>query len=218
MIKTTADLPYEPPAILVLGPVTELTLGAQPGFEQDGSATYDQASSDARLKRGIVTISGALPRIRQAGRTGVLSTTHDDSTVDARYSPPTIVVLGPVSELTLGGSAVTGPYDATGTYYEPSDSRLKRDVRTMAYPLRHLRAGRTSIMSTAASADHRDPGYAAPALVQLGPIADLTLGGEPGADGDGAATYLPDAPSDARLKRGVRTIADPLATAHRLRL
>jgi hypothetical protein len=139
MIKTNADRPYEPPAILVLGPVTELTLGAQPGFEQDGSATSDPASSDARLKRGIVAISGALPRIRQAGRTGVLSTTHDDSTVDARYAPPTIVILGPVSELTLGGSAVTGPYDATGTYYEPSDSRLKRDVRRLGEPLENIR-------------------------------------------------------------------------------
>jgi hypothetical protein len=74
MIKTTADLPYEPPTIVVLGPVEELTLGEGGTDPNDANATYVPTPSDLRLKRGIVTISGALPRIREAGRTWGLHT------------------------------------------------------------------------------------------------------------------------------------------------
>jgi hypothetical protein len=35
--------------------------------------------------------------------------------------------------------------------------------------------------------------YEAPAVVELGPIEDLTLGAEPGQDVDGANTYPGDA-------------------------
>jgi hypothetical protein len=70
MIKTTADLPYEPPAILVLGPVTELTLGNLPtGEPTDGSATYYEPS-DWRLKRDVRRLADPLENIRRLERQG----------------------------------------------------------------------------------------------------------------------------------------------------
>jgi hypothetical protein len=41
MSETHVDVQgYEAPAIVVIGPVEELTLGSQPGEPGDGSATY----------------------------------------------------------------------------------------------------------------------------------------------------------------------------------
>jgi hypothetical protein len=57
--------------------------------------------------------------------------------------------------------------------------------------------------------------YEAPAIVILGAISQLTLGGDPGESGDGSATYLPII-SDARLKQRVRRLPDALSRLHRL--
>jgi hypothetical protein len=41
--------------------------------------------------------------------------------------------------------------------------------------------------------DSRGHDYEPPMIVLLGPVADLTLGGQPGGQGDGSATYSVDA-------------------------
>ena len=58
------DRSYEPPTLIVLGPVEELTLGSTSGSPIDGSATY-APESDVRLKRGIRRMPNALDRLRR---------------------------------------------------------------------------------------------------------------------------------------------------------
>jgi hypothetical protein len=55
---------YEPPVLILLGPVEELTLGGDPGEPGDASATYF-GGSDARLKREIRRMPDALSRLRR---------------------------------------------------------------------------------------------------------------------------------------------------------
>jgi hypothetical protein len=58
---------YEPPVLILLGPVEELTLGGDPSEPGDGSATYFGGGSDARLKREIRRMPDALSRLRRIG-------------------------------------------------------------------------------------------------------------------------------------------------------
>jgi hypothetical protein len=64
--------------------------------------------------------------------------------------------------------------------------------------------------------DKSDPRYEAPAIVVLGVVVELTLGGEPGGEGDGAATYAPDFVSDLRLKEQIQGFPAALARLRQL--
>jgi hypothetical protein len=55
-----------------------------------------------------------------------------------------------------------------------------------------------------------EPRYAPPTLVLLGPIEELTLGGDPSEPGDGSATYFGGG-SDVRLKREISRLPDALS-------
>jgi hypothetical protein len=70
-------------------------------------------------------------------------------------------------------------------------------------------------LSALSSPDKSDPRYEAPAIVVLGDVVELTLGGEPGESGDGSATYAPDF-SDLRLKERIQGSPDALARLRQL--
>jgi hypothetical protein len=57
---------YEAPAIVVVGPVGELTLGSGEQGPADGSATYI-GISDARLKRRVRLLPDTLSRLHSLG-------------------------------------------------------------------------------------------------------------------------------------------------------
>jgi hypothetical protein len=64
--------------------------------------------------------------------------------------------------------------------------------------------------------DKSDRRYEAPAIVVLGDVVELTLGGEPGESGDGSATYAPDFVSDLRLKEQIQGFPAALARLRQL--
>jgi hypothetical protein len=100
--------------------------------------------------------------------------------VDSGYEPPTLVLVGPIEELTLG-STPGEPLDGSATYAPESDVQLKSEIRRVPNALERLRRL------------DQEAAYDPPALVQLGPVEELTLGGQPGGQGDGSATYSVDA-------------------------
>ena len=65
-VNESTELRYEPPMLVLLGPIEELTLGGDPGEPGDASATYF-GGSDARLKREIRRMPDALSRLRRIG-------------------------------------------------------------------------------------------------------------------------------------------------------
>jgi hypothetical protein len=102
------------------------------------------------------------------------------NSVHSGYEPPTLVLLGSIEELTLG-SLSGPPGDGSATYFPESDGRLKSEIRRVPNALERLRRL------------DQEAAYDPPALVQLGPVEELTLGGQPGGQGDGSATYSVDA-------------------------